>query len=67
MKELTEEELELLDFEGQWWRHGGAKEEAIRERFGTGGSRCTPRHRLAAAAGRCAQAPSPRRTTSAHL
>jgi hypothetical protein len=31
--ELTDRERELLDFEGQWWRHAGAKEQAIRERF----------------------------------
>jgi len=35
MNELTKEELALLDFEGVWWRHGGAKESAIRELFGT--------------------------------
>ena len=31
---LTERELEMLAFERQWWRHAGAKETAIRERFG---------------------------------
>jgi hypothetical protein len=31
--ELTDEERELLDFEKQWWRHPGAKEQAIRDRF----------------------------------
>jgi hypothetical protein len=31
---VTEDELALLDFEDQWWRHPGAKETAIRERFG---------------------------------
>ncbi|WP_029430987.1 DUF3263 domain-containing protein [Blastococcus sp. URHD0036] len=30
---LTERELEMLAFERQWWRHAGAKETAIRERF----------------------------------
>lgn len=24
----------ILDFEREWWRHAGAKEEAIREEFG---------------------------------
>jgi hypothetical protein len=31
---LTEREQEMLAFERQWWRHAGAKETAIRERFG---------------------------------
>jgi hypothetical protein len=31
--DLTESERELLDFEKQWWRRPGAKEQAIRERF----------------------------------
>lgn len=30
---LTEREREILDFEQQWWRHPGAKEQAIRDRF----------------------------------
>ena len=30
---LTEREREILAFERQWWRHAGAKENAIRERF----------------------------------
>jgi len=30
---LTEREVEILAFERQWWRHAGAKENAIRERF----------------------------------
>ena len=32
--ELTRREHEMLAFERQWWRHAGAKETAIRERFG---------------------------------
>ncbi len=32
---LSARERELLGFERQWWRHPGAKETAIRERFGT--------------------------------
>ena len=32
--ELTRHEHEMLAFERQWWRHAGAKETAIRERFG---------------------------------
>lgn len=30
---LTPRERELLDFERLWWKHAGAKEQAIRERF----------------------------------
>ena len=31
---LSRREHEMLAFERQWWRHAGAKETAIRERFG---------------------------------
>jgi hypothetical protein len=31
--ELSEQELQILDFERGWWRFGGAKEDAIREQF----------------------------------
>ncbi|WP_343230842.1 DUF3263 domain-containing protein [Yinghuangia seranimata] len=34
---LSERDLDILDFERQWWRHAGAKERAVRDRFG-----CTP-------------------------
>lgn len=30
---LTEMELEVLELERSWWKHQGAKETAIRERF----------------------------------
>ena len=30
---LTERELGILEFERQWWRYAGAKEQAIRELF----------------------------------
>lgn len=30
---LPERERGILDFERQWWRHAGAKEEAIRSQF----------------------------------
>ena len=30
---LTAEELALLDFEQQWWRHAGGKDAEIRRRF----------------------------------
>lgn len=33
MKELTETERAVLDFERQWWKYAGAKESAVRERF----------------------------------
>jgi hypothetical protein len=33
---LEERERGILVFERQWWRHAGAKEEAIRRRFGIG-------------------------------
>lgn len=31
---LSERELAILDFERRWWRHAGAKEQAIRDTFG---------------------------------
>jgi hypothetical protein len=34
--ELGERDREVLAFERQWWGHAGAKEEAIRRRFGVG-------------------------------
>ena len=30
---LTELELQMLDFERQWWRYAGAKESSIKELF----------------------------------
>ena len=36
---LTELELQILEFERQWWRYPGSKEAAIRELF----SMSTPR------------------------
>jgi hypothetical protein len=30
---LTELEIKILDFEGQWWKFAGAKERAIKELF----------------------------------
>ena len=32
-KELTQRDLDILDFERTWWKHAGVKEQAIRERF----------------------------------
>ncbi|MBW6432890.1 DUF3263 domain-containing protein [Actinoplanes hulinensis] len=36
---LTERELEILAFEGRWWKHAGAKEQAIRDTFGLSSTR----------------------------
>ncbi|WP_380165420.1 DUF3263 domain-containing protein [Jannaschia sp. R86511] len=36
---LSERDLELLDFERQWWKQPGAKEQAVRERFGVSSTR----------------------------
>jgi hypothetical protein len=30
---LSEREQRILAFERQWWKHAGAKEQAVRERF----------------------------------
>jgi hypothetical protein len=32
--QLSSREAEILEFERQWWRLAGAKEQAIRDRFG---------------------------------
>ncbi|MEU6078256.1 DUF3263 domain-containing protein [Micromonospora sp. NPDC047074] len=37
--ELTERERGILAFEQQWWRHAGAKEQAIRDTFGLSATR----------------------------
>lgn len=34
MDELADTERQVLDFERAWWKHPGAKDAAIRERFG---------------------------------
>jgi len=36
---LSEREIAILDFERQWWRHAGAKEQAIRDEFGLSSAR----------------------------
>ena len=36
---LPAREREMVAFERQWWRYAGAKEEAIRERFGMSATR----------------------------
>jgi hypothetical protein len=37
--QLTEREAEILDFERQWWRLAGAKEQAVADRFGLSSTR----------------------------
>jgi hypothetical protein len=36
---LTPREAEILDFERQWWRLAGAKEQAVADRFGLSSTR----------------------------
>lgn len=36
---LTERERQVLAFERQWWKHAGAKEQAIRDLFGVSSTR----------------------------
>ncbi len=36
---LAERDLRILDFERQWWKHAGAKEQAIRDQFGLSATR----------------------------
>ncbi|CAA9358881.1 MAG: hypothetical protein AVDCRST_MAG47-23 [uncultured Nocardioidaceae bacterium] len=31
--ELSERDREVLDFERQWWKYAGAKEQAVRDKF----------------------------------
>jgi hypothetical protein len=37
--DLTPREAEILDFERQWWRLAGAKEQAVADRFGLSSTR----------------------------
>jgi hypothetical protein len=37
--ELDERSLRILAFERRWWRHAGAKEQAIRDSFGVSSTR----------------------------
>ncbi|MEH0934300.1 DUF3263 domain-containing protein [Micromonospora psammae] len=37
--ELTERERSILAFEQQWWKHAGAKEQAVRDTFGLSATR----------------------------
>jgi len=36
---LAERELQILAFEGKWWKHAGSKEQAIRDTFGLSSTR----------------------------
>ncbi|MDO9396023.1 MAG: DUF3263 domain-containing protein [Herbiconiux sp.] len=36
---LGERDTRILSFERQWWRHAGAKEQAIRKEFGLSSAR----------------------------
>ncbi|WP_328462874.1 DUF3263 domain-containing protein [Actinoplanes sp. NBC_00393] len=36
---LTEREQGILAFEAKWWKHAGAKEQAIRDTFGLSSTR----------------------------
>lgn len=31
---MTDVDVAILEFERQWWRHAGSKEEEVRERWG---------------------------------
>jgi Protein of unknown function (DUF3263) len=33
MDDLTQRDIEIMDFERSWWKHAGVKEQAIKERF----------------------------------
>lgn len=36
---LSDRDREILAFEREWFRHGGAKERAVRDRFGVSATR----------------------------
>jgi hypothetical protein len=33
MAQLSQQDIDILDFERSWWKHAGVKEQAIKERF----------------------------------
>ena len=37
--ELSGRDAAMLDFERQWWKYAGAKEQAVREKFDMGSTR----------------------------
>jgi hypothetical protein len=36
---LSERDVQILAFEKQWWKHAGAKEQAVRDTFGLSATR----------------------------
>lgn len=38
-QKLSEREVEILAFEGRWWKHAGSKEQAVRDTFGLSSTR----------------------------
>jgi Protein of unknown function (DUF3263) len=39
VQKLSEREVEILAFEGRWWKHAGSKEQAVRDTFGLSSTR----------------------------
>lgn len=39
MAQLTQQDIDILDFERSWWKHAGVKEQAIKERFAMSATR----------------------------
>ena len=39
LAELSERDRAVLDFERQWWKYAGAKEQAVREKFAMSSTR----------------------------
>ena len=37
--ELSERDRQILAFESKWWKHAGAKEQAVRDTFGLSSTR----------------------------
>jgi hypothetical protein len=37
--ELSDRDRAILEFERRWWKHAGAKEQAIRDQFGLSAAR----------------------------
>ncbi|MBS45064.1 MAG: hypothetical protein CMH83_18220 [Nocardioides sp.] len=37
--QLSDRDREILEFERQWWKYAGAKETAVREKFGMSSTR----------------------------
>ena len=38
-QKLSDREVEILAFEGRWWKHAGSKEQAVRDTFGLSSTR----------------------------